>query len=246
MFTLDPNLKPLKAQLSISTDYDGAKPGLWDGNGTWQPIGGGFELLKDRLGIWITVPNPNRWNIQASKVSGMPYPSGVVKGVEDQANSGAKHFTLRLTCVIEGDHVIAATADRRPSSPTSYTILRHVNARDRYAKHVVAANSEFNPDSDEIVVRDDTTDVLAEAISRRTTSEAGEVAGAVVIPRFTQAYRIGDRISSIQGRNLSLRTNAGAPTEEGEVYPAVVGLTWDFDGQQQTLLQLSDQRGQPR
>jgi hypothetical protein len=246
LFTLDPNQKPLKAQLSISTDYDGTQPGLWDGTGTWQPVGGGFELLKDRLGIWINVPNPNRWNIQASKVAGMPYPSGVVKGVEDQANSDAKHFVLRLTCVIEGDHVITATADRRPSSPTSYTILRHVDARDRYARHVVAANSEFNPSSDEIVVRDDTTDALAEAISRRTTSEAGEVAGVVVIPRFTQAYRIGDRISSIQGRNLSLQTNAGAPTEEGPVYPAVVGLTWDFDGRQQTLLQISDQRGQSR
>jgi hypothetical protein len=148
--------------------------------------------------------------------------------------------------VIEGDHVIAATADRRPSSPTAYTILRHVDARDRYARHVVAANSEFNSTSDEVIVRDDTTDALAEAISRRSASEAGEVAGVVTIPRFTQAYRIGDRICSIQGRNLSLQTNAGVPTEEGEVYPAVVGLTWDFDGKQQTLLQLSDQRGQHR
>ncbi len=243
LLTLDPNQKPLKAQLSISTNFTGSQPGLWDGTGTWQPIGGGFELLKDRLGIWINVPNPNRWNIQASKVAGMPYPSGAVKAVEDQANPTAKHFALRLTCVIEGDHVIAATADRRPSSPTTYTILRHVDARDRYAREVVAANSEFNPTSDEIVVRDDSTDALAEAISRRTTSEAGEVAGVVMIPRFTQAYRIGDRICSIQGRNLSLQTNAGAPTEEGEVYPAVVGLTWDFDGKQQTLLQLSDQRG---
>jgi hypothetical protein len=246
LFTLDPNQKPLRAQLSISTNFTGTQPGLWDGTGTWQPIGGGFELLKDRLGIWINVPNPNSWNIQASKVSGMPYPSGVVKGVENQANTGATHFALRLTCVIEGDHVIAATADRRDSSPTSYTILRHVDARDRYARHVVAAKSEFNSSSDEIVVRDDTDDALAEAISRRTTSEAGEVAGAVVIPRFTQAYQIGDRICSIQGRDLSLQTNAGAPTEEGPVYPAVVGLTWDFDGKQQTLLQLSDQRGQYR
>ena len=243
LFSLDPNQKPLKSQLSISTDYTGPQPGLWDGTGTWQPIGGGFELLKDRLGIWINVPNPNSWNIQASKVSGMPYPAGVVKGVEDQADSGAKHFSLRFTCVIEGDHVLTATADRRPSSPTSYTITRRVDARDRYARYVVAASSEFNPSSEEIVVRDDGADALAEANSRRTTSESGEVAGAVVIPRFTQAYRIGDRITSIQGRDLSLKTNAGAPTEEGDVFPAVVGLTWDFDGKQQTFLQLSDQRG---
>ena len=244
LFSLDPNQKPLKAQLSISTNYTGTQPGLWDGTGTWQPVGGGFELLKDRLGIWINAPNPNSWNIQASKVTGMPYSAGVVKGVEDQADPGEKHFTLRLTCVIEGDHTVAATADRRPSSPTTYTITRRVDARDRYARQVVAATSEFNTSPEATVVRDDTVDALAEANSRRTTGESGEVAGAVVIPRFTQAYRIGDRIRSIQGRDFSLRTNAGAPTEESEVFPAVVGLTWDFDGRQQTLLQLSDQRGQ--
>jgi hypothetical protein len=202
--------------------------------------------LSDRLGIWISVPNPNCWNIQASKVSNAPYPSGVVKGVEDQAISSSTHFALRLTCVIEGDRVLTATADRRPSSPTSYTITRQVDARDRYAKHVIVAGSEFNPGTEEIVARDDSLDALAEAIARRTASEGGEVAGFVVIPRLTQAYRIGDRICSIQGRDLSLRTNAGAPTEEAAVYPAVVGLTWDFDGKQQTVLQLSDQRGLSR
>ena len=246
LFTVDANRKPLRAQLSISTDYSGSKPGLWDGSGTWQPVGGGYELLKDRLGVWINAPNPNSWNIQASRVSGAPYPAGVVRGVEDQANPGAVHFTLRLTCVIEGDRVVKATAGRRPSSPTSYTIARRVDARDRYAKHVVAKRSEFNSSSGDVVVRDDSVEALAEAHARRSTSEAGEVAGVVVIPRFTQSYRIGDRIRSIQGRDLSLRTNAGAPTEEGEVFPAVVGLTWDFEGRQRTVLQLSDHRGRNR
>ena len=54
---------------------------------------------------------------------------------------------------------------------------------------------------------------------------------------------MGDRICAIQGRDLSLRTNAGAPGEEGEVFPTVVGLTWNFDGKQQTILQLSDHKG---
>jgi len=246
LFSTDPNRKPLKAQLSVSTDYKGIKPGTWDGTGTWQPVGGGFELLKDRLGVWINAPNPNSWNVQASRVAGAVYPAGIVKGVEDQANVDAKHFTLRLTCVIEGDRVLSATADRRDSSPTAYPITRRVDARDRYARHVVAARSEFNPGTDPVVARDDSADAMAEAVARRAASEAGEVAGAVTISRFTRAYRIGDRIRSIQGRDLSLRTNAGAPTEEGEVFPAVVGLSWDFDGNQQTTLQLSDQRGQSR
>ena len=245
LFSVDANQKPLHARLSISTDYAGTQPGLWDGTGTWQPVGGGFELLKDRLGIWISAPNPNSWNIQPSRVASAPYPAGVVRGVEDQANSDAKHFSLRLTCVVEGDRALAATAGRRPSSPTNYAITRRVDARDRYSKQVIAPNSEFNSSSQPQVVRDDSDDALAEANARRNAGEAGEVGGHVVIPRFTQAYRIGDRIRSIQGRTLSLQTNAGAPTEEGEVFPAVVGLTWDFEAEQRTILHLSDQRRRP-
>ena len=246
LFSTDANSRPLLARLSISTDYAGTKPGLWDGSGTWQAVGGGFELLKDRLGIWINVPNPNGWNIQASRTTGAPYPSGIVKGVEDQAKAGSPRFVLRLTCVIEGDHQSPAVADRRPSSPVTYTVSRRVDARNRYLKQVVAAGSEFNSSSTDVIARDDSADALSEAEALRLAHEAGEVAGQITIPRFTSAYRIGDRIRSILGRNLSLRTNAGAPTIEGEVYPTVVGLTWDFDGQQRTILQLSDHRANPK
>ena len=156
LFTTDPNEKPLKARLAISTTYAGASPGLWDGSGTWQNVVGGFDLLADRLGIWINVPNPNGWNIGAPTATGMPYPAGVVKGVEDQANTGAPHFTLRLTCVIEGDSVIQGKADQRPTSSTSFPITRLVDAGDRYFKQTIAAKSEFNTGSSPIIVRDDT------------------------------------------------------------------------------------------
>jgi hypothetical protein len=122
--------------------------------------------------------------------------------------------------------------------------MRHIDATDRYAKHVVAPNSEFNLTSTAITVLDDTEDALAEASARRLADEAGEVAGSATVPRFTAAYRIGDKIDSIKGRNLSLRTNAGAPTEEGEVFPSVVGISWEFGDRQQTTLYLSDRRGE--
>ena len=243
LFTLDQSQRPLKAQLSISTNYAGPQPGLWDGTGTWQVVEGGFELLKDRLGIWINVPNPNGWNVGASRVAGAPYPAGIIKGVEDQANSSAPHFRLRLTCVIEGDQTLSATADRRPSSPTQFTVTRRVDARDRYAKNIVAARSEFNASSTAVVSRDDGPEALADAYARRLAGETGEVAGTATIPRFTAAYGIGDTIRSIQGRGLSLQTNAGTPAWETPVFPAVVGLTWDFDGKQHTILHLSDHRG---
>ena len=244
LFTTDSNLKPLKVRLAISTDYAGRAPALWDGSGTWQTVVGGYDLLRDRLGIWINVSNPNGWNIGIPTTSGLPYPAGTVRGVEDQANTGAHHFSLRLTCVIEGDQALKATAGQRPSSPSSFAITRRIDASDRYFKQVISANSEFNATAPAIVVRDDTNAAVAEASARRLAGEAGEVAGSLTVPRFTDAYRVGDKIRSIQGRNLSLRTNAGAPIDEGEVFPAVVGLSWEFESRQQTILQLSDHRGE--
>ncbi len=244
LITTDANFKPLKARLAISTNYASPSPGLWDGTGTWQSVVGGFSLLEDRLGIWINVPNPNGWNIGVPSAAGMPYPAGVVKGVEDQANAAATHFVLRLTCVIDGDLGIQATAGQRPSSSTSFAITRRIDASDRYFKQVVAANSEFNTTASPVVVRDDTEAALAEASARRLAGEAGEVRGTATIPRFTSAYRVGDKVQAIVGRNLSLQTNAGAPAGEGEVFPAVVAVTWHLEGGQHTILQLSDHRGE--
>ncbi len=244
LFTTDANRNPLRARLAVSTDYQGTSPGLWDGTGTWQPVAGGFDLSEDRLGIWINVPTPNGWNIGLPNAPGMPYPAGVIKGVEDQANLAATHFFLRLTCVIEGDSCLKATADQRPSSATSFAVTRLVDASDRYTKQIVAADSEFNTTPNAVIVRDDTDEADAEADARRLATEAGEVAGSATIPRFTSAYQIGDKVRSIVGRNLSLKTNAGAPAEEGDVFPTIVAITWTFESQQITTLQLSDHRGE--
>lgn len=243
LFSRDTGLKPLKARLAVSTDYAGARPGLWDGTGTWQPVAGGFDLLKDRLGIWVNVPSPNAWSIGEPTGGAMPFQDGVLRCVESLASPGRPRFTLRLTCVIDGDHALKAVASQRPSSTTGFPITRFVDARGRYERQIVAPRSEFNPTAERVVVRDDAATAASEAAARRLASEAGEVAGSVVIPRFTFAYQVGDKICSIRGRDLSLRTNAGAPEEEGEVFPSVVGVAWEFEGRQQTVLELSDHRG---
>ena len=224
----------------------GPQPGLWDGTGTWQNVIGGFDLLKDRLGIWINAPNPNGWNIGASSVGGMPYPAGVVKGVEDQANAGAPQFTLRLTCVIEGDHVlrprpIGGRRARRPSrSPGGSTPATDISST--WSPRTASSTRPARP----VVVRDDTDDALAEADARGSRARRARSPGRSRSRGSPTPTGSATGSRSIQGRDLSLRTNAGAPTEEGEVFPAVVGLTWDFDGKQHTILHLSDHRGERR
>lgn len=239
LFSLDPRGRPLEARLAISTDYAGDKPGLWDGTGTWQPVHGGWQLLRDRLGIWITIDNPNRWHIGASDATGHPYRTGVVRGVEAQAKAGATRFHLRLTCVVEGDFTLRAVAGRRSESPIPREIRRRVDARDRYFLDRIAPNSEFNETEDAVVVRDDTEDAQSEAASMRWATQSGVLEGPATIPWFTGAYGIGDRIRSVQGRGLGLRTNGGAGLAAAR-YPVVVGITWETRGRQSTRLELSD------
>ncbi len=240
LISVDASGKPYRARLAISKDYAGTKPGLWDGTGTWQTLSTStFHLLGDRLGIAITDTSANSWDIGKSRVAGAPYPAGVVKGVEDQAQSGPANFSLRLTCVVESDRALSAVAAPGPGSPIARPIARVVDASDRFGKTMVHVPSEFLATGADRTVRDDTELAKAEAASMRTATEAGVLDGPCEVPRLTTYYKIGDRIRSIEGRGLGLRTDSGA---EGitPVYPVVVGVRWDFEGGQRTTLELSD------
>ena len=64
LVSTDEDNLPLRPRVWISkrSNYKGSVPGVWDGStGTWQLIGGGYEVLKDRLGIRLTCQNPNAW-----------------------------------------------------------------------------------------------------------------------------------------------------------------------------------------
>ncbi len=246
LLSLDSNGKARRYQLAISTDYMGTIPGVWDGSGTWQVIEGGFSLLKDRLGIRITADNPNGWKIGKSNEPTAPFPEGVVKVVESLSNPGAvnKKFYLRLVAVIEGDSAVKGTADKTDNSVLTTTVARQIDARDRYEKNTVDKSSPFNTTGADQVVRDDTDNATAEAIANRAATEAGILEGPIKIPRFTNFYQLGDRISQIVGRGLGFRTdNGSSQSATAAVYPVIVAIDQIFEPEQQTVLHLSDQDG---
>ena len=156
-------------------------------------------------------------------------------------------FWLRLTTVIEADYGIEATAPRRDASPMSSTILRRVDARDHFHYDVVDGSSAFNqsPGTDQ-VVQDDSDAAVAHACQLRSAHEFPPLAAAVTIPMLVDYVQIGDRISQINGRDVSFLVNAGIEQGEAPSYPFVVGLTWDFqESKQSTTLQLADRRLEP-
>ncbi len=238
--------KPLKSQLAISTDYAGdAGPTLWDATGTWQPIDG-FELLKDRLGIRITAEDPCSWHIGKSKAAGAPYSAGVVDAIAAMADptDTVKRFYLRLTTTIESDYDLDVVAERRDASPLPYEVTRVTDAHDHFKKQIIVADSAFNVGSDDKLGRDDTAKAKAHAKQLRAAHEFPALAGSFTIPGVNLAFRIGDRISRINGRDVSLRTNAGSEQGEAPTYPFVVAITKTLGSRQSTTFQISDRRAE--
>lgn len=240
LISVDSLQRPRRANLYFSQDYLGTAPGFWDRTGTWYEIGGGWQLLEDRLGIEVTIEDPEQWYASKAK--------GEIRGITWQANPPAgKQFFLRLTTVIEDDLMVPAVVGMRIASPTMFERRRRVDARDHFRIEEIDVSSFHNTTGDIVTVRDDTDRALDHAESLRAAHEIPPLAGSVTIPFITNAIEVGDRLRMIKGREATLRANNGIFEGERARYPVVVSRTWSFSqGGQSTTLQLSDRRGEPQ
>ncbi|AMV37373.1 hypothetical protein [Planctomyces sp. SH-PL62] len=243
LITRDEQGRPMRAQLAVSRDYAGRSPAVWDGTGHWQPISGGWQLLEDRLGIYVAVEDPESWAIGDYTGDHPQEPSRTLRGVTSQANPSSPNtrFHLRLTAVVEDDLMLPASVDARPASPTAFTRRCRVDARDHFALETVAARSLHNPEAEPKTVRDDTPRAVAWARQLRAAHELPPTVGGATVPSLVTAYRVGDRIARINGRDVGLQTNVGEAQGETPVYPIVTAVVWDFtDDRQATVIELSD------
>jgi hypothetical protein len=207
--------------------------------------------LDDRLGIEITVENPEEWIIGNAK---LPVGGNKVAGVTAQANPSTSMptFTLRLTTVIEDDQGLGASAPKRTASPSKFARWRSADAKDHFQYGSVAPNSRYytadgGNGTDPVVIRDDTAAARTHAEQLRAAKEFPILAGSVTIPFITDYYQIGDRVSIIEGRDASLQINIGADQGETPSYPWITALSWVLENnRQQTVLQLSDRRAEAR
>ena len=258
--------EPLSAKLQLvdAAKYPGDVPGLFDpamldkGGGTLQTVReGGWDLLPDRLGIALTCEDPNAWEVGQPKdviggvskiIPGSPFASGKVNVVQCLANPGAggsvttKRFYMVLTCVIAGDRGLTAKAGRRKGSPVSYAVTRRDDARDRYQRAVVDPSSVLSESGSQVATRDDTTVASRHASARRTAHESATLAGRLTVNRLVRSIRIGDAVTAIKGRDISLRTVVGAAQAEGPRYPVVVGIDRVYTPRLATTFHLQDRR----
>jgi hypothetical protein len=250
LLNTDPAGNKIQAKLYIAVDYNGGPvPGVMglntSGPGYYlrEVQNGGWKLLEDRCGIRLTCRNPNDWSIGDMK--GEPwFSNGTVNVVEclaapDRANR-RPYFQFVLLCAIEGDRGLNAVAEKRPASPTKYSILRRDDARDRYKGHVV-----IWPNGARQTIRSDLDAAQAHVEARRAASELPKIAGQVTIGRIVTYYWIGDKTDKIVGRDCSLRTTIAEGQLEGAQYPTIVGIDRSYGDEYHTVLMYEDRRAEP-
>jgi hypothetical protein len=271
----DPEGTPRRPELYISTDYDPEgewptsqeprlPPCIWnrdEDRATWQKVEHGWELLPDRLGIRITVDDPDTWNIgkappqPAPPAAPVPYPytAGKVNAItamatpDPAAGSQRKIFYLRLVCAVEADVACAGLASRREVSPSRFGVTRLDEARERFLNQFRHPSSPYAPAQAQAAeaVRDDAATAETHAAGKRAAHEAAKFAGSATIPWISFAYEIGDKIWRIQGRDVPLNGLLAGGGTEPDVVPTVVAIDRTYDGRVATVLQLEDRRAEP-
>lgn len=244
--------KPLQAALFVSFDYAGPQPGVWDGTGAWQElVTGEWRFTEDRLGVYLTANDVDAWAVGDDGTL-TQLSDGKVKNVTWTAAPTVPNPYPRymLLCCVDSDNDFDVTANRRAASTTSFTVTRRVDARERFRKTVVNKWSFYGDLVNDFgvndrTVTDDEPEAQALADAQRRHSESAVFAGTATIPRLTLAYHVGDKVTDVDGRDVSLRSNLGAEHGESPVYPSVVAVNWNFDGGQSTELTLSDARAEP-
>ena len=229
----------------------------------------GWALDPDQLAIRITANDPNDVPIGATDV--MPgLNAGRLKLVDwlNGTNGEPKRavgFVLlaaipddgKLTEVVvnaKGVEPEPIVVDRRPSSPTRWTVARTVDMSDRHFldlkhlagipgeetgirghTHIARGGAEANIYD---VVRDNRPQAVAELTAMADKAAFSRFSGTVQVDRLVNAYRVGTRISRIEGRDLDLR---GSVTGSGlAVYPRVTAVSYSAGNGQYTQIQLED------
>ncbi len=201
----------------------------FDSGATWQKAPGPIEVLRDPSAVWFKAVNPT----QVTPPGADPLDQNMWYAIIDQT------FRVRMTAVIEGDARLTATAGPDGSTPT---LLR-------------TSEIVYRPGDFELVTRSDTTNVLgainagasdigsddSDAIARiaRDAALRGQdqrVGASPVVPRVDTRFAIGDEITLIGGRGISLVTLA----DGAAMGPVVVGKRYRFvGGRWETELELS-------
>lgn len=189
----------------------------YSSGGAWTEVEPGtWDLLPNQLGIYVT----------ATAEEGEAIPEEFL----DENN------TFRMTCTVKADKRIEAETDKTAESPVSQDAVLFIDASDRFFDRArmstgthASVRSGTGDTKDDATVIQDYADAVAE-IER----SAGVSATASLFQVRLSGYAIGDVITKIQGREISLNANTSGDPK----YPQLVGLEFQLAPSQITKLRM--------
>lgn len=145
---------------------------------------------------------------------------------------------IRMTFTVRSDERLIATAAKQSSSVSLRTNTLTVIADDQFKYRDIVAITPFtsvlagSPSSDE---RDDTTEIEAFAEKLRVVEDAAITRGQITLNTLNLALKVGQTISEIAGRNVSL--NRMSKTSKLKKYLQILSVTHDHQ-RQSTILKV--------
>lgn len=178
----------------------------------WAPLpnGWGETVLTDQLGVYFAGDSP---------------PDDLIARGDDAR--------LRITCTIEGDNRLTATAERSSDSINLRTNTVTIVAEDRFVDYQIQFGGTTydsilagSPSSE---TRDDTAEITAFAEKVRAQEDMAAVRADMTIVGLSSIYSVGKLLSSIAGRNIDLYRRADTAVDQK--YPQIVSVVYDYQKQ---------------
>jgi len=194
-----------------------------EGTGDREEYAGSFGILPDQIGVLITDDE------LPSEIMNADY--------------------LLLTCTIEGDSRIEGVAEREAHAVNGRDVWLELDLSDKFGRRWVVATgnehaSKLDGDAAGADTVDDSTAIQEYAEALLAQGGYAELDCEFTLPGIHLHYEIGDLITNIAGREVSL--DAASATAPAAVYPQVTKRTFRYhpDTGPETILTLD--RGVPQ
>jgi len=184
----------------------------------WETFAGGWSVMPDQIGIMFTDDEP---------------PTDVT--------------AVRITGTIAGDARVEGVAERLPHAVNARSIWLELLKPEKFHDRAIVVAGDYASvgvgSSTNADTRDDTGAIAAYAESLRDQSGHAEVDCQLTMPGIHLHYKIGDLITNIEGREVSL--NAASTASPADVFPQVTKRTFRFDPNSGPTTILTLDRGVP-
>lgn len=196
--------------------------------------------LKESRGRWVEWYNSDetkwekvKWSFSVSEREGAIFFNEAPEELWDIIQDNPANLQLRITCTLRGDTRAYGIATRQASSPNGNDVRLCLNLEDKFHDRQVATSSIFYPNADADEEHNPTAlQTYVEKV--RDIDDCALVAATVTLEGIDHPeYEIGDVLSEVRGRNLSLDANSPASGFPRRLQ--IVGMSYDLQNFTTTL-----------